>query len=601
MFGFLSPLILGGTRWQDVRTIGKPRLAADAPIKVFNDSAWAVVPGITGTGDMGNPYVIADMVIDAGGIDVGIWIENTTKAFTIQNCSVTGGMFPYGGIYVANASNAVISGNNCSRNSVGIQLDRQCKNVTIEKNNATGNDYYGIIVFNNSSLNIITQNNATGNIMSGILISTLSNANSIHANNASANGHNGISLVQTAAWNIVSQNNCSGNTRHGIGFESNAANNTVLGNLILSNLLGGIRLTDAKNNSVADNNATSNNGPGIFLEGNAANNSVTSNILASNVDGICLTSSAKNNSFSGNNVTTNTNRGVNVTAGADGNWFYGNSFSGNGIGQSWDAGAFNHWNNGSTGNFWGDYAGVDANDDLAGDTPYTIGGPTGAKDNYPYCDDGNDIAPNLLSTGLPAFAGTAAPAFALNLIEAYLDKIWVSYDGGATNHSCGMAGTLPQWSALGNGTCMITFWTNDTDNFVGTIAVLLHKDIIAPTLVIPSPVTGSSFTGAPTFSVTVEDAQLDLTWYTIGSDPTKHYFTGLTGTIDAGSWATVPAGEVTITFYADDTLGNERAVPVTVVKAVSVGWGWVLPVGIGIVVVIAVGIVIKRRKTPFGI
>ncbi len=572
-----------------------PRLAADAPIKVFNDSAWASVPGITGTGEIWNPYVIADKTIDGGDVDVGIWIENTTKTFIIRNCSVTGGLFPYGGIYIANVSNAIIDGNNCSGNAVGIQLDRQCRNITIQYNNAAGNDWHGIIIYNNSSGVLVKRNNASGNTASGILISTQSYANTVEQNNVSGNGNRGISLVQTSSWNNISLNNCLGNTWYGIGLDSSSANNTVIGNLVANGLHDGINIKNALNNTFIHNTAAGNAGAGIFLEGTSANNTVMDNTFANNIDGIYLTASAKNNTFTRNNMTQNANYGANLTVGADGNWLISNNFSENVAGQGWDTGAYNHWDNGSAGNFWSDYAGVDADDDLAGDTPYTIGGPASAKDNHPFCDDGNDLVPVILTTGLPAFAGTAAPVFTLNLVETYLDEIWVSYDGGATNHSCGVAGTLPQWSALGNDTFTITFFANDTDDYVGTITILLHKDIIAPTLTIPSPTSGTSFSNAPMFTVTVEDAQLEATWYTIGSDATRHYFTGTSFTIDAEAWAAFPKGEIVIHIYASDTLGNVRTILVTIIKANDIGWLWIVVIG-SIVAVMLVIVVLRKNK-----
>ncbi len=572
-----------------------PRVAADAPIKVFNDSSWASVPGITGLGDMGNPYVISDKVIDAGGTDVGIWIENTTRSFVIRDCSVTGGIYPYGGIYIANASNAMIIGNNCSLNGLGIRLDRQCKNITIKDNNATGSDYHGIIIYNNCSNVRVEANNVSGNTGIGIGISTLSHNNTVVNNNASGNGNSGIFIVQTSLWNNIIQNNCSGNTWYGIGLDSSSANNLIAENWVADNQHNGIYLKDSANNTIKNNIAPRNTGAGLFLEGNAVNNNILNNTFSSNYDGIRLLSVSMNNTFSCNNASANTNRGVNVTVGADGNLFYGNNFSGNGVGQSWDAGAFNRWDNVSVGNFWSDYAGVDANDDLAGDTPYTIGGPASAKDNYPYCDDGNNLAPVILATGLPVFAGTVAPAFALNLVETYLDKIWVSYDDGATNHSCSITGTLPQWSSLGNITFTVTFWANDTNNYVVMIAVLLNKDILAPTLTIPSPAAGTSFPNAPTFTVTVEDSQLDATWYTIGNDNARHYFTGPSFTIDADSWAALPDGEVVIHVHASDTLGNVRAVSVTITKASDLGWLWIVVIG-SIVAVVLVIVVLRKNK-----
>jgi len=51
----------------------------------------------------------------------------------------------------------------------------------------------------------------------------------------------------------------------------------------------------------------------------------------------------------------------------------------------------NQWDNGTIGNYWDDYEGVDANDDGIGDTPYNLNGTGGNQDNFPIWEDGIDI------------------------------------------------------------------------------------------------------------------------------------------------------------------------------------------------------------------
>ena len=109
----------------------------------------------------------------------------------------------------------------------------------------------------------------------------------------------------------------------------------------------------------------------IFVEGN--------NISGSYGCGTCLLAGADYNVIRANAITNNHGVGLNATSGTTGNTVYGNSFSGNGI-NAYDGGQSNHWDNGSSGNYWSDYTGVNRGDGI-GSTPYYIK-PNGT-DGYP--------------------------------------------------------------------------------------------------------------------------------------------------------------------------------------------------------------------------
>ena len=49
----------------------------------------------------------------------------------------------------------------------------------------------------------------------------------------------------------------------------------------------------------------------------------------------------------------------------------------------------NQWDNGTIGNYWADYPGLDLNDNGIGDTPYIISGTARSLDNFPIWDDGS--------------------------------------------------------------------------------------------------------------------------------------------------------------------------------------------------------------------
>ena len=69
------------------------------------------------------------------------------------------------------------------------------------------------------------------------------------------------------------------------------------------------------------------------------------------------------------------------------NLIYLNYFTNNYI-HAYDYGINNKWDNGSIGNYWDDYEGVDADNNGIGDTPYTnIRGSADSQDNFPIWTD----------------------------------------------------------------------------------------------------------------------------------------------------------------------------------------------------------------------
>ena len=79
---------------------------------------------------------------------------------------------------------------------------------------------------------------------------------------------------------------------------------------------------------------------------------------------------------------------------------------------STDNGYNNHWDNGTIGNYWQFYEGVDIDDNGIGDSPQSIPGSAGSIDNFPVWDDGMDVFLPLFidatATGLGAHNWTWA-------------------------------------------------------------------------------------------------------------------------------------------------------------------------------------------------
>ncbi len=209
------------------------------------------------------------------------------------------------------------------------------------------------------------------------------------------------------------------------------------------------------------------------------------------------------------------------------------------------------------------------------------------------------LGPIFTSTGFSVgqIFGVPSPAFVLAISEANLDDTWYSLDGGATNTTCELMGTLSgQWAGLPNGSVIVTFWANDSlGNSIST-SITIWKDNIAPIMALNTPLAGASFFDAPSFALTsCIDINLDKIWYTLGTDPTPYFFTELSEQINAAAWTAQPAGQVTIHFYANDTGGNVVAKDVVVVKLTWMEANYLYVIAVGATIGV-IGLVTRQRK-----
>jgi len=220
------------------------------------------------------------------------------------------------------------------------------------------------------------------------------------------------------------------------------------------------------------------------------------------------------------------------------------------------------WDNGSIGNYWDDYQGVDANHDGIGDTPYLISGSPGSQDNFPIWTDFDGIAPaiTIIFPLTDSAFGLVAPNYNISINELNLDTIWYAFDGGGTNYTItSLTGTFNQtaWEALSEGSVTIRFYANNTGGKIGSAAVTIKKDINSPVITIIFPLTDSAFgLVAPNYNISIDELNLDTIWYTLDGGGTNYAITGLTGTFDQTAWEALGEGSVTIRFYANDAAGN---------------------------------------------
>jgi parallel beta-helix repeat protein len=245
----------------------------------------------------------------------------TLSGFTIKDCPVA--------IAIANyyaepyPSGCRIVNNNIVNNSEGIRPQRN--DVFISGNNITGNKA-GIT--GSSTENVfITENNITDNHYFGINIGMSRNV-TICGNNISGNG-GGINLIYYGPYDVYG-NNITKND-WGIRFAEGCQNATVYGNNITQNDVGIVLLIFP-------------NGGDVAVSG--VGNTVFGNLFIDNSEQVSQdeTDFVLNSSWS---------MGTDIVL----------------------------WDNGTLGNYWDDYTGVDENGDEIGDTPYII--DENNQDNYP--------------------------------------------------------------------------------------------------------------------------------------------------------------------------------------------------------------------------
>jgi parallel beta-helix repeat protein len=164
----------------------------------------------------------------------------------------------------------------------------------------------------------------------------------------------------------------------GHGIDLTYRTNVTINNIKITGFFFGVYLSSSSRNVVSRNSIESClSGIGLY---SSSSNEISGNNITANNDGIFLFESEYNYIFE-NNIENNEN-GIECSNYATRNRIYHNNFKDN-IGQVGIIMQMNFWDDGypSGGNYWSDYAGVDANNDGIGDTPYVI--DESNQDSYP--------------------------------------------------------------------------------------------------------------------------------------------------------------------------------------------------------------------------
>ncbi|MFX1500117.1 MAG: hypothetical protein ACFFDH_04035 [Promethearchaeota archaeon] len=158
----------------------------------------------------------------------------------------------------------------------------------------------------------------------------------------------------------------------------------------------------------------------------------------------------------------------------------------------------------------------------------------------------------------------SAPLFEVFITDLSVESSWYTLDEGLHNYTItSPTGIINQtaWDALSDGALSFRVYANDSAGNIDSWAVIIEKDTQAPVIIIYSPTSGEEFgSGVPTFNITVTDAHLDTIWYTVDSN------TSTFSIINQLVWDDIPEGDVTITVYANDTVGNSNNKVITISK-----------------------------------
>lgn len=535
-----------------------------------SDWTWAMTqPWFGGgLGIEGSPYVIKDLIIDGGGISSCIKIENSIAHFRIQNCTLynTGGTTS-AGIELSNVSNGILYLNNCSIIDYGIYLYQS------HYNHLEGNIIEGDSSASGINLQLSNNNTIGSNIIKckkqGIRLET-SSENLITDNTVENCDNFGILLMTNSHHNTVSSNTANNQTLDSGIMVLNSDHNFILENSAYYNKKVGIEIDGSRFNLVSNNTINNNIQAGISLWTNLGSkdsddNNVTGNIIYGNNNGIFLSNSS-NNDILNNELIDNYMIGAAIGYNSNNNLFSNNYFLMNGN-HAVDHGTNNVWNSSTRGNYWDNYTGWDDDDNGIGDIPYIIPGDANSEDMMPLWDDAEPIIDILTPLPDSVFSSTA-PQFLVNIYDLNLDKMWYTLNGLTTKMLFITNGTIDQniWNLNSDGTLTISFCANDTFGNTAFSEVVVSKDSQGPIISIITPNMNEVFTNPPNYEISITEPHLDKIWYTFDGGKNKIFTTELFNTLDSNLWNQLPNGDVSIRFYANDTLGQVSFEEVIVVK-----------------------------------
>jgi parallel beta-helix repeat protein len=523
----------------------------------------------TGSGTFSDPYVIKDLIIDGGGIGIGISIGSKKDYYRIENCKIFNCEV---GIKLSLACNVTLLNNNCSFNDIGIYLDGwtdipnpspeiiaqcYCMNNTISNNTINYSEQEGIYMRNCDNNTII------GNFINfnndGMFITMHSDNNTIQDNFLKKNLRLGIYFYH-GAYNIITRNlmqSCgfysdywafttnkidktnlvnnghlyfySDMTNLNEADFSNAGqiylencNHSIMSNLDLSDGCISISLKDCNDIRILNNNLSSNCFNGIKAE-NCNNMTIDGNFIDDNLrEGIYL-GGGNYNSFLNNIIRNNGYRaGIRGFGFCNNNTFHNNKFKNNIEGLSF---GLSCTDNNISGNLF--ISNLASGISFEGGCEYNLIFSNFFRKNSKHC------AQTMLNN---------------NWNNSEIGNYWDNYTGLDVNGDG--IGDTPHNISL--------------SPLIQDFLPIVDND--PPIITIIKPTNNSKFDNTtPSFEIEINERFLDILFYTLDDGLNNYTFTE-NGTINQVAWNLLPNGQINLKFYAFDKVGYIAYDEVLIIK-----------------------------------
>jgi len=258
------------------------------------------------------------------------------------------------GVIIAGQNNVTITGVKFEQGEAGIRIPNST-NITVIDNSFSNGIRMGVVIHDSMSV-LIEANNFTD-------LQTDLDAPAIMLNGAENTVRNNFLTGSSYGIRVEGSNNVISINR--LELILPIILDRADSNIIVNNTITGL----ASSRYSPDQNYGGNEGIGLFI---SSNNIISGNNITGFVNqAIRTVFSCSNNTICGNYMANN-GFAVTLQEGAANNILYGNTFAEDSCKVHTRDGVITFWDNGTVGNYWGDYNGTDSNGDGVGDTPHII-------------------------------------------------------------------------------------------------------------------------------------------------------------------------------------------------------------------------------------